>query len=1007
MPRRSILSGAERDSVLALPGTEDALIKQYTFNDADLSAIRQRRGQHNRLGFAVQLCYLRHPGFALPPDGEPPVSLLTHVGRQLRIEPEMWPQYSQRPETRREHLAELQTWLNLRPFSATDYRRAVQQLSELAQQTDRGIVLVEALIEQLRQQRIILPTVDVIERVCSEALTRGTRRVHEALTSPLTDQHHLALDGLLTMREGSKGSGLIWLRQPPGPPKPKHILAHLARLKTLRELWLPEGLEHAIHQNRLMKLAREGGQMTAQHLRDLEPRRRYATLVAVILDTRATLIDEIIDLHDRFMGALFSRAKRHHADRFQESGKAINDKVRLYSRIGRALLDAKQSGGDPFAAIEAIIPWEVFRASIVEAEQLARPADFDFLAQVGDSLHQLRRYTPTLLEALTLRAAPVVRDLLAAVEVLKGMNRRQARKVPDDAPTSFVRKRWESLVCTAEGLDRPFYELCVLAELKNSLRSGDIWVQGSRQFKDFEDYLLPPPRFAAQRDQRELGLAIETDGEQFLAARLAVLERELATVEQLAAANELPDAAITPTGRLKLSPLENAVPDAAEALMQQVYGRLPHLKITELLLEVDNWTGFTRHFKHLKSGAAAEDRHLLLTAILADAINLGLSKMAESCPGTTYAKLTWLQAWHIRDDTYSAGLAELVNAQFRQPFASHWGDGTTSSSDGQNFKAGGRGHVTGQVNLKYGQEPGVQFYTHISDQYAPFHTKVINATVRDATHVLDGLLYHESDLRIEEHYTDTAGFTDHVFALMHVLGFRFAPRIRDLADKRLYIHGDAKSYPTLAGLIGGNVNVKHIRAHWEDILRLAASIKQGTVTASLMLRKLGSYPRQNGLAIALRELGRIERTLFALDWIQHVELRRRVQIGLNKGEAKNALARAVFLNRLGEIRDRSFENQRYRASGLNLVVAAIVLWNTVYLERAILALRDSGLEIDESLLPHLSPLGWEHINLTGDYIWRENKLVGPGKFRPLRTPAVTWGCKPESPIFPSPSQCQL
>ena len=104
------------------------------------------------------------------------------------------------------------------------------------------------------------------------------------------------------------------------------------------------------------------------------------------------------------------------------------------------------------------------------------------------------------------------------------------------------------------------------------------------------------------------------------------------------------------------------------------------------------------------------------------------------------------------------------------------------------------------MNPRYGSEPGVQFYTHVSDQYAPFHAKVINATVRDATDVLDGLLYHESDLRIEEHYTDTTGFTDHVFALMHLLGFRFAPRIRDLADKRLYIHGDAKRYPTLARL---------------------------------------------------------------------------------------------------------------------------------------------------------------------------------------------------------------
>ena len=420
--------------------------------------------------------------------------------------------------------------------------------------------------------------------------------------------------------------------------------------------------------------------------------------------------------------------------------------------------------------------------------------------------------------------------------------------------------------------------------------------------------------------------------------------------------------------------------------MEQVYGRLPHLKITELLMEVDHWIGLTRHFTHLKSGTPADDQHLLLTAILADAINLGLSKMAESCPGTTYAKLAWLHAWYIRDETYSAGLAELVNAQFRQPFAAYWGDGTTSSSDGQNFKAGGRGQFGGHVNLKYGQESGVQFYTHISDQYAPFHIKVINATVRDATHVLDGLLYHESDLRIEEHYTDTAGFTEHVFGLTQLLGFRFAPRIRDLADKRLYIHGDAKAYPTLTSLIGGSINVKQIVMHWEDILRLAVSIQQGTVTASLMLRKLGSYPRQNGLAVALREIGRIERTLFMLDWMQHIELRRRVQVGLNKGEAKNALARAVFLNRLGEIRDRSFESQRYRASGLNLVVAAIVLWNTVYIERAVYALRDSGKTVDETLLSHLSPLGWEHINLTGDYIWPQSHQVQQGQFRPLRTP---------------------
>jgi len=538
-------------------------------------------------------------------------------------------------------------------------------------------------------------------------------------------------------------------------------------------------------------------------------------------------------------------------------------------------------------------------------------------------------------------------------------------------------------VMTAVGIDRRYYELCALSELKNALRSGDIWVQGSRQFKDFDEYLMPSKKFAALRQGGALPLAVNADCALYLDERLEMLEGQLATVNRMALANDLPDAIITESG-LKITPLDAAVPDAAQALIDQAAQLLPHVKITELLLEVDRWTGFTRHFSHLKNSEVAADKNLLLTAILADAINLGLTKMAEACPGTTYAKLSWLQAWHIRDETYSAALAELVNAQFRQPFAEFWGDGTTSSSDGQNFKTGSKAQSTGHINPKYGSEPGRTFYTHISDQYAPFHAKVVNVGLRDSTYVLDGLLYHESDLRIEEHYTDTAGFTDHVFALMHLLGFRFAPRIRDLGETRLYIPKGKAAYDALKPMIGGALNIKQIRLHWDEILRLATSIKQGTVTASLMLRKLGSYPRQNGLAVALRELGRIERTLFILNWLQNVELRRRVHAGLNKGEARNALARAVFFNRLGEIRDRSFEQQRYRASGLNLATAAIVLWNTVYLERATNAMRKNCQGIDDTLFQYLSPLGWEHINLTGDYLWRSSARVSAGKYRPLR-----------------------
>lgn len=985
MPRRSILSATERESLLTLPDADDELIRHYTFNEADLSLIRQRRGDANRLGVAVQLCLLRFPGQGLLTDTVVPTSLLRWIGRQLRIDPACWPQYAERETTRREHLLELRAYLSMEPFGLAHYRQAVHVTTELALRTDKGVVLAGSVLDTLRHRHIIIPALDVIERVCAEAITRANRRIHAALTDPLETVHRQRLDELLKRKEGSKMTWLAWLRQSPAKPNSRHMLEHIERLKAWQALDLPAGIERQVHQNRLLKIAREGGQMTPADLAKFEPQRRYATLVALAIEGTATVTDEIIDLHDRIIGKLFNAAKNKHQQQFQASGKAINDKVRMYGRIGQALIEAKQSGGDPFAAIEAVMPWDTFAASVTEAQTLARPADFDFLHHIGESYATLRRYAPQFLEVLKLRAAPAAKGVLDAIDVLRGMNSDSARKVPADAPTAFIKPRWAKLVLTDEGIDRRYYELCALSEIKNALRSGDVWVQGSRQFKDFDEYLVPVEKFVTLKLASELPLAVATDCDQYLRERLELLETQLTTVNRMAAANNLPDAIITAASGLKITPLDAAVPDSAQALIDQTAMLLPHLKITELLMEVDEWTGFTRHFTHLKTGDAAKDKTLLMTTILADAINLGLTKMAESCPGTTYAKLSWLQAWHVRDETYSTALAELVNSQFQQPFAGNWGDGTTSSSDGQNFRTGSKAESTGHINPKYGSSPGRTFYTHISDQYAPFSTKVVNVGVRDSTYVLDGLLYHESDLRIEEHYTDTAGFTDHVFGLMHLLGFRFAPRIRDLGDTKLFISKGDTAYDALKPMISSDrLNIKQIRTHWDEILRLATSIKQGTVTASLMLRKLGSYPRQNGLAVALRELGRIERTLFILDWLQSVELRRRVQAGLNKGEARNALARAVFFNRLGEIRDRSFEQQRYRASGLNLVTAAIVLWNTVYLERATNALRGHGKPMDDALLQYLSPLGWEHINLTGDYLWRSSAKVGTGKFRPLR-----------------------
>ena len=985
MPRRTILSTAEKESLLSLPETQGDLIRQYTFSEYDLAIVNQHRGPSKRLGFAVQLCYMRYPGIVLGPDQVPAPSILELVSRQLKINPSAWQEYAARPGTRREHLLELQSVFGFKTFTMRHYRTAINDLDKLVKQTDKGIHLACTLLQSWRSQQILLPSINVIERICAQALTNGNRDFYKALTEPLSREHFKRLDRLLKLKDDGPFTTMVWLRQSPLAPNARQMIEHIERLKTLQALDLPEDIGKKVHQNRLLKVAREGSRMTPNDLAKFETERRYATLVAIALETTATVTDEIIHLHDRILGVIFNRAKHNHQEQFQESGKAINNKLRLLCLTSNAVIAARETGSDPYKAIEDVLSWNDFIKCVQEAMALIQSEDFDYLHRLMDSYSQIRRYSPSFLEVLNFKATSEAQPILDAVEILKSLNTRHVREIPANAPRKFVRQRWTKLIFTDAGIDRPFYEICTLSELNNSLISGDIWVEGSRDHKDFEDYLLDPKEFITLKNNNELPLNLSVPCDKYVEDKLRLLEERLATIDGLAQTDNLPDTVITTTG-FKITPLTNSVPDEAANLMSQVYSLLPHIKITELLLDVDEWTGFTKCFMHMKSNETARDKMLLLTAILADGINLGLTKMAESCPSTTYAKLSRLQAWYVREDTYQAALDQLVNAQLEQPFAANWGDGTTSSSDGQRFRVGGHAEAFGNINPKYGSDPGLQFYTHVSDVYSPFKTKLMQVGMRDATHVLDGLLYNGSKLRlrIKEHFVDTLGQTDQVFALMPLLDFRLSPRIRDLKDKKLYVPDSRKHYSTINPLIGGSINVRAIQNHWNEILRLATSIKQGTVMASLMLRKLANYPRQNGLAVALKELGKIERTLFTLNWLQDAELRRRVQAGLNKGEARNALARAVFFNRMGEVRDRNFENQRFRASGLTLVTAAIILWNTVYVERAINALKANGRPVDDSLFQYLSPLGWEHINLTGDYVWKHYKRVNKGQFRSLR-----------------------
>ncbi|MGH9759342.1 MAG: Tn3 family transposase, partial [Blastocatellia bacterium] len=234
-------------------------------------------------------------------------------------------------------------------------------------------------------------------------------------------------------------------------------------------------------------------------------------------------------------------------------------------------------------------------------------------------------------------------------------------------------------------------------------------------------------------------------------------------------------------------------------------------------------------------------------------------------------------------------------------------------------------------------------------------------------------------LEPKEHYTDTHGYTDIIFGVCHLLGIRFAPRIKDLPEQRLWYLPAVQPFSNIEQVLSGKINRKLIEANWDEMIRVIASIRRGEVRASLIISKLTASGSRNNLFRGMQELGRLVKTAYLAEYLRDPELRRRVLLGLNKGESLNSLARKVAYGGKGELRDRTYEDQLNAASSLNLLLAAIVVWNAVHIQACLKRLRSDGMEIDESHIRYLSPLMKRHLNIYGQYAFDvERHAEGPG-----------------------------
>ena len=959
MPRRSILTDRQRAALFDLPTDEASMLRHYTLADDDLELIHARRRSHNRFGFALQLCALRYPGRLLAPGEVIPLAVTRFLAAQLGIRPDELAGYAAREETRHEHLAALRAIYGYKMFTGRGARDLKAWLEGAAETARSNEDLARRFVEQCRAAQTILPGITVIERLCADALVAAERRVDARVAGQLDDDMRTRLDALLTEDAGGSVTRFVWLRQFEIGRNSADMNRLLDRLEFLQALALDRGILANVQPHRVARLRRQGERYFAGDLRDISGDRRLAILAVCALEWRGAIADAVVETHDRIVGKTWREAKSRCDARMDDAKLALKDTLQSFKTLGAVFLEAHEDRASLEEAVGNAGGWISLKGLVATAEQLTDTFAADPLVHVVHGYHRFRRYAPRMLRALDICAAPVAEPLLAASAIIAGT------KMAAVLPLTFLRRgsKWlRHLDAEADEASR-HWEVAVLFHLREAFRSGDIWLAHSRRYGDLKEALVPVE--IARVTPR---LAMPFEPETWLADRKARMADAVHRLARSAKAGAIPGGSIE-DGTLKIDRLTAAVPEEADALVLDLYRRLPEVRVTDLLLEVDDEIGFTEAFTHLRTGVPCKDRIGLLNVLLSEGLNLGLSKMAGATNTHDFFQLSRLSRWHVESEAMARALATVIEGQSRLPMARFWGGGQSASSDGQFFPTTRQGEAMNLINAKYGHEPGLKAYTHVSDQFGPFATQTIPATVNEAPYILDGLLLTDAGQKIREQYADTGGFTDHVFAVTALLGFQFIPRIRDLPSKRLYLFDPASCPKELKGLIGGKIKERLIVANWPDILRSVATMASGAMPPSQLLRKFASYPRQHELAVTLREIGRVERTLFIIDWLLDADMQRRAQIGLNKGEAHHALKNALRIGRQGEIRDRTSEGQHFRMAGLNLLAAIVIYWNTKHLGQAVAGRRREGLGCSPNLLAHTSPLGWAHILLTGEYRW--------------------------------------
>ena len=420
MGRRELLTEDERTLLFGVPADEAGLARHYTLTPEDLELLLAKRGARNALGAAVQLGLLRYPGFGLVnTDAVAPDALVRYLASQLNVPSSAYRQYAVRTETRREHARELAELLGLRHSVRGDLPELIRQAADAAAATDKGAAIVGAMLHGIRNAKIILPSPDMIERVGLAGRARARKQAAATLIAALTPAQIANLDTLLENDTALKRTPLAWLRDIPEAPGASNLNDIIERLAYVRKMQIDPKAALRIHEHRFRQLAREGAVAPAFLLSDYSVLRRRATLAAQTIDLETRLSDTAIDMFDKLIGSLFTKANKRKERRFHASTRDVGRLMRLFDQTIGALTEARTKDSDPFAIIDDAVGWRRLLDAKPQVKALAEMVNEDTLVTAAEKYSGYRKYVPAFLDTFEFKATNPKNPVLAAVKGLE------------------------------------------------------------------------------------------------------------------------------------------------------------------------------------------------------------------------------------------------------------------------------------------------------------------------------------------------------------------------------------------------------------------------------------------------------------------------------------------------------------------------------------------------------------------------------------------------------------